>query len=114
MKDLAARRVLARYDSPGPLYAFQPRLPLPRMLSHMPWLLLLPPPPGIVALATLAPMSSPRCRVAQLSPALMAEMIPCATPVSLVDTSGCPFLAPLLESFNLLTSYTVTFGPPLF
>jgi hypothetical protein len=30
---------------------------LPRMLSRTPWLPLLPPPPGIVAWATLAPMS---------------------------------------------------------
>jgi hypothetical protein len=63
VKDLATRRVLARYDSTGPLYT----LPLPtsitptRVLSHTPWLLLLPPPPGIVALATPAPMSSPSC-----------------------------------------------------
>jgi hypothetical protein len=41
-------------------------------------------------------------------------MIPCVMPVSLVDTSDRPFLAPLLEPFSSLTSYTVTFGPPLF
>jgi hypothetical protein len=41
-------------------------------------------------------------------------MIPCVMPANLVRTSGCPFLARLLEPFNPLTSYTVTFGPPLF
>jgi hypothetical protein len=35
-------------------------------------------------------------------------------PASLVGTSNCLFLAPLLEPFSPLTSYTVTFGPPLF
>jgi hypothetical protein len=40
-------------------------------------------------------------------------MIPCATPASLVGMSSCPFLAPLLESFNPLPSYTVTIGSPL-
>jgi hypothetical protein len=74
----------------------------------------LPLPPGIITLATPAPMSSRSCRVAQLSPTLGAEMIPCVMPASLVDTSSCPFLAPLLEPFNPLTSYTMTFGPPLF
>jgi hypothetical protein len=57
------------------------------------------------------PMSSPSCRVAQLSPALGAEMIPCVMPGSLVGTSSCPFLAPLLLPFSPLTSYTLTFGP---
>jgi hypothetical protein len=96
------------------LYVFLLRPPLPLVLSCTPWLPLLPPPPGIIALATPTPMSSPSCRVAQLSPALEAEMIPCVMPTSLVGTSHCPFLAPLLESFNPLTSYTLTFGPPLF
>jgi hypothetical protein len=41
-------------------------------------------------------------------------MIPCGMPASLVGTCGCPFLDPLLEPFNPLTSFTVTFGPPLF
>jgi hypothetical protein len=41
-------------------------------------------------------------------------MIPCVMPANLVRTSDCPFLARLLEPFNPLTSYTVTFGPPLF
>jgi hypothetical protein len=59
-------------------------------------------------------MSFLSCQVPQLSPALEVEMIPCVMPVSLVDTSSCPFLAPLLEPFSPLTSYTVTFGPPLF
>jgi hypothetical protein len=111
--DLATRCVLARYDSTGPLYTL-PRPPLPRGISHTPWLTLVPPPPGIVALVTLAPMSSPSYRVAQLSPALGVEMTPCAMPASLVDMSGCPFLAPLLESFDPLTPHTVTSGPPLF
>jgi hypothetical protein len=57
------------------------------------------------------PMSSPSCRVAQLSPALGAEMIPCVMLGSLVGTSSCPFLAPLLLSFSPLTLYTLTFGP---
>jgi hypothetical protein len=116
MKDLATSRVLARYDSTGPLYT----LPLPtsttptRVLSRTPWLPLLPSPLGIIALVTLPPMSSPSCRVDQLSPVLGAEMIPCVMPASLVGTYGCPFLAPLLELFSPLTLYTVTFGPPLF
>jgi hypothetical protein len=72
VKDLAIRRVLTRYDSTGLLYLFLLRPPLLRVLSHTPWLSLLPPPPGIVALATLTPMPSPSRRVAQLSPALGA------------------------------------------
>jgi hypothetical protein len=59
-------------------------------------------------------MSFPSCRVPQLSPALGLEMTPCVMPASLVGTFGCPFLAPLLEPFSPLTSYTVTFEPPLF
>jgi hypothetical protein len=116
MKFLALRHVLARYDSTSPLYSLPlPTLPtLLRMLSHTPWLPLLPLPLGIIALATRALMSSPSCRVAQLSPALAVETIPCAMPVSLVDTAGCPFLNPLLEPFIPLPSYIVTFGPPLF
>jgi hypothetical protein len=39
-------------------------------------------------------------------------MIPCAMLASLVGTSGCPFLAPLLKSFDTSTSYTVTSRPP--
>jgi hypothetical protein len=63
MKDHATRRVLAKYDSAGLLYTLPlPTLPpLLRVLSHMPWLPLLPPPPGIVALATPASMSFPSC-----------------------------------------------------
>jgi hypothetical protein len=72
VKDLAIRRMLARYDSTGLLYLFLLRPPLLRVLSHTPWLSLLPPPPGIVALATPTPMPSPSRRVAQLSPALGA------------------------------------------
>jgi hypothetical protein len=41
-------------------------------------------------------------------------MIPCVMPASLVGTSDCPFLAPLLAPFSPLTLYTGTFGPPLF
>jgi hypothetical protein len=82
------------------LYLFLLRPPLPHGLSRTPWLLLLPPPPGIVALATLAPVSFPSYRVTQLSLALGAEMIPRVIPASLVSTSGCSFLAPLLEPFN--------------
>jgi hypothetical protein len=96
------------------LYLFLLCPPLLRVLSRTPWLPLLPPPPGIVALATATPMSFPSCQVPQLSPALGAEMIPCVMPASLADTSDCPFLAPLLEPFSHLTSYTVTFGHPLF
>jgi hypothetical protein len=77
----------------------------------MPWLPLLPLPTGIISLATPTPMSSPSCQVAQLSLALRAKMIPCVMPVSLVSTSDCPFLAPPLELFSPLTSYTVTFRP---
>jgi hypothetical protein len=95
-------------------YLFLPRPPLPRVLSHTPWLLMLPLPPSIVALVTPAPMSSPSCRAAQLSPTLGAEMILCVMSASLVDTSGSPFLAPLLESFNPLISYTVTYEPSMF
>jgi hypothetical protein len=40
-------------------------------------------------------------------------MILYVMPTSLVGTSGCPFLTPLLEPFSPLTSYTVTFGPPV-
>jgi hypothetical protein len=116
VKDLATSACLpdttARVRSTP--YLFQPRPPLPRVLSRMPWLPSLPPPPGIVALVTPAPMSSPSCRVAQPSPVLEAEMIPCDMPTSLVDTSDCPFQAPLLEPFDPLMSYTVTSGPPLF
>jgi hypothetical protein len=61
------------------LYTF-----LPREMSRTPWLPLLPPPPDIVALATPTLMSSPSCHVAQLSPTLTTEMIPCAMPASLV------------------------------
>jgi hypothetical protein len=96
------------------LYLFLLCPPLLRMLSHTPWLPLLPPPPGTVALATLALMSFPSYRVPQLAPALIAEMIPYVMPASLVSMSSCPFLAHLLEPFSPLTSYTVTFGPPLF
>jgi hypothetical protein len=96
------------------LYLFLSRPPLPRMLSCMPWLSLLPSPPGIVALTTPATMSSPSCRAAQLSPTLATEIIPCAMSASLVGTSSCPFLAPLLEPFNSLPSYTMTSEPPLF
>jgi hypothetical protein len=116
LKDLATRHVLAKYDNTGPLYTL-PLLTFTTptcVLSCTPWLPLLPPPPGIVTLATLASMSSPSCRVAQLSPAFEAEMIPCAMLTSLVGTSSCPFLAHLLESFSPLTSFTMTFGPPLF
>jgi hypothetical protein len=34
-------------------------------------------------------------------------------PASLVGTSDCPFLALLLKPFSPLTSYTVTFRPPV-
>jgi hypothetical protein len=116
VKDLPTRRVLARYNSTGPHYILP--LPtsttLPRVLSPTPWLPLLPPPPGIVTLATPAPMSTLSCRVAHLSLALGEKMIPCAMPTSLVGTSGCPFLTPLLELFSYLIFYTVTFGPPMF
>jgi hypothetical protein len=97
VKGLATRRVLTKYDIIGPLYT----LPLPL-------------PPGIVTLATQAVMFSPSYRVAQLPPALEAEMIPCAMHASLVGMSGCHVLAPILESFSPLTSFTMTFGPPLF
>jgi hypothetical protein len=96
------------------LYLFLLRPPLPHVLSRMPRLPLLPLPPGIITLATPVPMPSPSCRVAQLSLALGAEMIPCVMPASLIDTSDCPFLPPLLEPFSSLTSYTVTFEPLLF
>jgi hypothetical protein len=59
-------------------------------------------------------MSSPSYRVAQLSLALGVEIIACAMPANLVDTSSYPFLAPLHELFDPLASYIVTFGPPLF
>jgi hypothetical protein len=95
------------------LYLFLLRPPLPRLLSRTPWLPLLPPTTSIVAMATPAPMSSPSCRVAQLSFALGAKMIPCVMHASLVGTPDCPFLAPP-ELSSPLTSYTVTFGPPLF
>jgi hypothetical protein len=44
VKDLVTRHVLARYDSTSPLYS----LPLPTSTAPTP---LLPPPPGIIALA---------------------------------------------------------------
>jgi hypothetical protein len=40
-------------------------------------------------------------------------MIPCVMHVSLVGIFGCPFLPPLPGSFDSLTSYIVTSGPPL-
>jgi hypothetical protein len=113
VKDLVTRRVLGRYDSTSPLYIL-PRPPLPCMLLCMPWLPPHPPPPSIIALVTRAPMFSLSCRVARSSLALGAEMIPCIMSASLVGTSGYPFLAPLLRSFDPLTSYTVTSGPPLY
>jgi hypothetical protein len=103
VKDPFTRRVLARYDSTGLLYTL-PRPSLPHVLSHTPWLLPLPPPPGIIALVTPTLMSSPSYRVAQPSPVLRVEMIPCVMPANLVSTSGCPFLPPILESFDPLTS----------
>jgi hypothetical protein len=104
VKDLATRRVLARYNSTCPLYTL-PQPPLPRVL--------LPSPPDIVALVTLGPMSS---KPSSSSPITcpQAEMIPFIMPASLVDTFDCPFLASLLKSFDPLTLYTVTSGPPLF
>jgi hypothetical protein len=116
VKDLATRLVLARYYSTGPLYT----LHLPT--STTPTLCVVS-----YAMATAAssatwhrrlghptPTSSQSCRVAQLSRALGAEMIPYVIPASLVGSSGCPLLAPLLKPFSPLTSYTVTFGLPLF
>jgi hypothetical protein len=112
VKDLATRHVLPRYDSIGLLYT----LPLPTSTTPTPrdvmYTLATTTPRDVPY--TPAPMSSPCCRVAQLSPALEVEMIPCVMLASLVGTSGFPFLAPLLELFNPLTLYTVTFGPPLF
>jgi hypothetical protein len=118
VKDLATRRLLAKYDSTGSLYT----LPLPT--STTPTLRVVP-----YALATAAfsatchrclghPNSNVLSKLSSSSaitcPQGRAEMIPCTMPTSLVDTFGCSFLAPLLESFNPLTSYIVTFGPPLF
>jgi hypothetical protein len=120
MKDLATSRVLARYDSTDPLYT----LPLPTLPTTTPHVVpytlattdssviwhhrLGHPSPDVLS------KLSPSCRVPQLSPALGVEMIHYVMLASLVGTSGCPFLALLLEPFNHLTSYTVTLGPPLF
>jgi hypothetical protein len=88
VKDHGTRRVLAKYDSIGLLYTLpHPTLPT-TTLRVVPY-----------ALATTA--SS-------------ATWLPYVMPASFVGTSGCPFLAPLLEPFSPLTSYTVTFGPLLF
>jgi hypothetical protein len=85
--------VLARYDSIGPLYT----LPLPTSRT-VPYAMATATSSAIChhRLVTPTPMSSPSCRVAQLSPALGEEMIPCVMLASLVDTSGYPFLAPIL------------------
>jgi hypothetical protein len=77
VKDHATRHMHARYNSTCPLYT--PSLPtlttptlrvvpyaLAATTSSITWLSLLRPPPGIIALATPAPMSSPSCQVAQL------------------------------------------------
>jgi hypothetical protein len=116
VKDLATRRVLAKYDSSGLLYTLHlptSTTPTPHAVSY--------------ALATTASsatwhrrlghpgiLSSPSCRVDPLSPALRVEMIPCVMPICLVGTSGCPSLAPPLELFSPLTLYTVTLGPLMF
>jgi hypothetical protein len=62
VKDLAIRGILARYDSTGLLYTLHlPTLPTTTpCVVRTPWLPLLPPPPGIVALATPTPMSFSR------------------------------------------------------
>lgn len=60
VKDLATRRVVARCGSTCLLYT-RPQPPLPHVLSHMPWLPLLPQPPGIIDFVTPASMSSPSC-----------------------------------------------------
>jgi hypothetical protein len=93
MKDLASGRVLARYDSTGPLYT----LPLPTLPTTTPRVV----PYALATTASSAiwhrclghpsPDVLPSRRVPQLSPTLGVEMIPCAMPASLVDTSGCPF-----------------------
>jgi hypothetical protein len=54
VKDLATKRVLAGYDSTDPLYIFLLCTSLLRVLSHTPWLPLLPLPYGIITLATPA------------------------------------------------------------
>jgi hypothetical protein len=105
MKDLATKRVLP--DTTTLIHS------TPHVLSCTPWPSPLPLLPNIVASVTPTPISSPRCRAAQPSPALEEEMISCVMVVSLVGMSGCPFLPPLLGSFDPLTSYTVTSGPPL-
>jgi hypothetical protein len=86
------------------LYLFLLRPPLPCVLSRTPWLPLLPPPPDVLSkLSSSSAITCPRAKTNH-----------CVMPASLVDTSNCPFLAPLIEPFSPLTSYTVTFGPPLF
>jgi hypothetical protein len=60
VKDLATRRVVARCGSTCLLYTL-PQPPLPRVLSHMSWLPLLPQPPSIIDFVTPASMSSPSC-----------------------------------------------------
>jgi hypothetical protein len=97
VKVLITKRVLARYDSTGPLYTLSlaaSSTPT-HVFSCMPWLLLLPPLPDIIVSVTPAPTPSPSCRAAHLSPILEVEMIPCVMPVSLVGMFGCLFLVPL-------------------
>jgi hypothetical protein len=115
VKDLATRCVLARYDNTGSLYTLS--LPTSTTLTLCAVLYILATTASSViikALATPAPMSSLSYRVAQLSSAFGAEMIPCVMPAILIGTFGCPFLAPLPEPFSPLTLYNVTFAPPLF
>jgi hypothetical protein len=80
--------VLAKYDSTGLLYT----LPLPTLPTTI---------PRVVPYALATTASSAR-----------AKMIPCVMPVSLVGTSGCPFLAPLLEPFDLVHYDLWTFPVP--
>jgi hypothetical protein len=116
VKDLATTHVLASYHNTGLLYT----LPLPASpwptphVACMPWLSPLPPLRGIAALVTLTLTSSLSCQVAQPSPALEAEMIPFVMHVTLVDVFSCLLLAHLPRLSDMLTTYTMSSGPPLF
>jgi hypothetical protein len=79
VKDLAIRRVIARYDSTGSLYT----LPLPTLPTTTP----------------RAVHPDYRCFLRHLASLPWPPWPRC--PASLVGKFGCPFLAPLLEPFRL-------------
>jgi hypothetical protein len=116
VKYLTTRSVLDRYDSTGPLYTLPLPTPTTPTMCDLPYALAATASSttGIVALVTSDLMSSPSCQIGQPLPSLGTDIIPCVIPANLVGMSGCPFLSPLLGSFDHLTLYTVTSRTPLF